>query len=519
MTELATVVVGLLPSATILFASWLMLRRRVKARLLGSPLWLLALDAAPIILVWIVLTCLIARPLLSACVVAAMAFGLARGDAAKLKASGEPLVFTDGLLGSIVIYPSLYAEFVTPVKLVCSTVAVLLLFVLLGSLEEPAWHAHWPAVVALLLVAAVWFTYPRAEVVVAFFRRRNAPPVTGRPVVDSAAIGPFAVIAAHTATAQVEREGRRRNRAPGHSDALPDTGLPTGPIVMLQMESFFDARRLCLPMVPADLLPHYDRCVAGSIRHGRLHTPAYGANTVRTEFAALTGLSEGHLGLDHFNPYAAFARRPVDSIAWRLRAAGFKTICVHPFAGTFYGRHRVMPNLGFDEFHDVAAFTGRDTTRTYVSDMTVIEEVERLLSEHGPRTFIFAITMGNHSPWPRAQNCPALPVPQGGRFASFLSGLAETDAALGEMASVMRRQWKHGLLAAFGDHQPSFGPLYRHLAHIERTTEYLIWRADHAFGEHRDIQAHELPGLILGDSAKLAAAKLSPLPHVIGRPI
>jgi phosphoglycerol transferase MdoB-like AlkP superfamily enzyme len=218
---------------------------------------------------------------------------------------------------------------------------------------------------------------------------------------------------------------------------------------------------------------------------------------VRTEFAALTGLPESVLGLDRFNPYAAYARVPIDSIAWRLRAAGFRTVCIHPFAGSFYGRRKVMPNLGFDEFRDISAFARYDRGSTYISDLTVIREIERVLIENGPRTFVFAITMGNHSPWKRPMLGPAPDLPRGVAFARFLGGLAETDIALGAMAELMRRNWPQGIYSAFGDHLPSFPGLYRKLGHISHATDYMVCRAEEDISERRDIGACELPGLLL----------------------
>lgn len=493
---------------------WLRLRRTTNAPLRGADRALLLMDALPIAAVWAILACLTARPALAAVIVAAMAFGLGRGDRAKRAASSEPLVFTDGLLGSIFFYPSLYAEFVTPPVLVAAIIATLCGFAVLGAVEPPLWHAAWPGLAGAAAIAGGLFLLSPDAAVRRVLARRGVPAVSGTPEVDSAAFGPMASVVIHTVIAKQERAGRRRNRSPGRSDSLPPSVDPAGPIVLLQLESFFDARRLNHEstgrFVPDDLLPNYDRCVAGSIRHGRMEAPAYGANTVRTEFAALTGLPEAVLGLDRFNPYAAYAHVPIDSIAWRLRAAGFRTVCIHPFAGSFYGRRRVIPNLGFDQFLDIGAFSRYDRGPTYMSDVTVVREIERVLAENGPRTFVFAITMGNHSPWnrPALGTLPAMPRAEA--FASFLAGLAETDVALGAMADLMRREWRHGTFAAFGDHLPSFPKLFRHLDYTSRATDYVMWRADHAFGEAHDIAAHELPGLLLQAADVGVAARRRP---------
>ena len=80
---------------------------------------------------------------------------------------------------------------------------------------------------------------------------------------------------------------------------------PGGPVVLVQAESFFDPARLDPGL--GGLLPAYEGLRAAAALRGRLLVPAWGANTVRTEFAVLTGLSEAALGLDRFNPYDAFA--------------------------------------------------------------------------------------------------------------------------------------------------------------------------------------------------------------------
>jgi hypothetical protein len=494
--EMPVVAVQFLGAGLLVACAWLGLRRACSATLRSTALVLLLLDVLPMLCVWLVIAALTARPVLAGVIVAAMAYGLVRGNLAKRAASSEPLIFTDGLLGSIFFYPSLYAEFVTPPVLLRAIAATLCGFALLGWLEPVLWKSVWVGLVPVAVVGAGLIWLLRSNVLRWVLQQEGIPAVSGAPEADSAAFGPMASIIVHTATARWERVARQRDRSPGRSDSLPASFNPSGPVVLLQLESFFDARRLG-DFVPNDLLPNFDRCVARSICHGEMEAPAYGANTVRTEFAALTGIRESVLGLDRFNPYASYARVPIDSIAWRMRQAGFRTVCLHPFAGSFYGRRHVMPNLGFDEFLDIRAFSAYDRGQTYISDLTVIREIERVLAESGPRTFIFAITMGNHSPWKRPLVGAPPNLPRGVAFARFLAGLAETDAALGTMTELMNRKWRNGMFAAFGDHLPSFPGLYRKLGYTSRATDYLVWQADQALGERRDIRADELPGLLL----------------------
>ena len=87
--------------------------------------------------------------------------------------------------------------------------------------------------------------------------------------------------------AAAERSARRAAYPPG---ALAVAG-PRPHVVLLQLESFWDPRGT-LPQAPPDLLPHWDRLGEFALARGRLAVPGFGANTMRAEFAALTGIGQ-----------------------------------------------------------------------------------------------------------------------------------------------------------------------------------------------------------------------------------
>ena len=491
----------------VVMSSWLGLRGIVGAKLGQQPLRLIVLDAAPFIVVWVWLVCLLSRPLLAAVIVGAMSLGLAFGNAAKHHASNEPLVFTDRSQGSIFFYPSLYADAFKGSQLLAGIFGVLAVFAGLGFMEPTMFSSAWPALLATLLLVVAWWRRPTAEALLTWVGEGNAARCTFDPVDDARRVGPVSVTILHASIAAVERPARRMNYQPGHSPALPDVRSCAGPIVMIQLESFFDARRLWR-VAPPDLLPAFDRCAARSDFYGCLETPAWGANTVRTEFAALTGLPPAALGLDSYNPYLSFARAPVDSIAWRLKAAGYRTVCVHPFDRKFYGRDQVMPHLGFDTFLDIADFTTVEPSTCYAPDATVVDKIDSVLRAYGPNTFVFAITMGNHSPWERlAREFPVLD-PADRALEGYFAGLRLSDAALGDMADRLA-QWPEGVLAVFGDHQPSLSNRYSPLGQKQRMTDYLVMRSRPGRGIHRSIAAHELPRLLLDVAQSQAHAMRS----------
>jgi phosphoglycerol transferase MdoB-like AlkP superfamily enzyme len=252
------------------------------------------------------------------------------------------------------------------------------------------------------------------------------------------------------------------------------------------------------------MLPTFGRLRRESLLAGRLEVLGSGGNTMRTEFEVLTGVSQAVLGLDRFSPYHAFAHRPIQSLAWRLRAEGYRTLCVHPFDRRFYKRNVVMPNLGFDAFIGEEAFAGAQRNGRYVSDIALGKMIAELLEEEGRGTFIFAISMGNHGPWDRGPVALAqglakdLGIAQEG-LERYLTGLAQSDVMLGEVCSAMARRHQDGLVGFYGDHLPSFPALFDRLCFTDRASDYLVWRPNSQTTKREDLLASELGHRLLAE--------------------
>jgi phosphoglycerol transferase MdoB-like AlkP superfamily enzyme len=272
----------------------------------------------------------------------------------------------------------------------------------------------------------------------------------------------------------------------------------------VQCESFFDARRLS-PTIPIALLPGFDRCRQGAAAFGRLDVSGWGANTMRAEFAALTGIPEGDLGYDRFNPYYALARAPVASLPRDLRNQGYRTFCLHPFDRSFFRRDEVMPKLGFDEFL-CRENLGGSRRPPYFSDPDLAHRVLDMLRDQGPHVFVFAITMGNHGPWRLAgpaieadlsRQFDPLGVPQGGDLLRYLDGLRRSDQMLEILVEGMERRGRDGVLVFYGDHLPSLPRAFAHFGFDEWTSDYLLWPAVSRPPRRLDLPASRLRQLII----------------------
>ena len=456
---------------------WLITRRAAGLRGAGSML--IGLDLALPLGLFALLLSLGARPLFSGLLVAAAGLGFAAADRAKRRTLREPIVFTDAFQAlDIFRHPELAAPFPNRLPIAMGFLALIALFALLFALEPARAPLRLPAMLCLLgwIGVAALLAGPARASAARWLRRCG---LHGDPVADARHHGLLATLLGHGLIAGAERAQRRAAAGglPIPSAAAPKGGTARVPLLLVQCESFFDARRLDAAVIPT-LLPAYDACRAEALQWGRLQVPCWGANTVRTEFAVLSGLPEAALGMDRFNPYHRFARQRLATLVWQLRAQGYRTICVHPFDGRFYARDRVMPQLGFEHFFDERAFVGAPRVNGLVSDLAVAEVIDTLVAEHRGRLFVFAITLENHGPWsgaalppgPRLAPGTILPGPDAAAFERYLASLQNGDRLL---AALTRQRDDGRLVGFYGDHQPSL-PM---ASAGSPDSDYLLWRA------------------------------------------
>ena len=514
MSELPQAAAGVI----LALAAWLIPRRVAKARLGCLPAVLL--DLFPVALATAVLLIATGRPIFAGVVVLSLGAGLALADYAKREAVREPVVFSDmSELPHVFTHPQLYLPFAGPGLVIGGALAAIGLGLGLLVLEPALWPPHGPS--TLLATAVVWaagavLAREPALGRAAKLLRRLDP--SGEPFADAERLGPYAILFVYGIIARAEREARRRRHAPADGRAGATAGAPATstrprgrarhpadvPLVLVQCESFFDARRAS-PRLPQDLLPGFDACVEQGATFGRLDVAGWGANTMRAEFAVLTGIPDQDLGYDRFNPYHAFARAPIASLAWRLRAEGYRTLCLHPFDRSFFHRDRAMPALGFHEFLGRESLGG-SRRPPYFADPELARRVLAILDEAGPRTFIFVITMGNHGPWLEsgAPIDPALRrrfdprgIPQGGQLLRYLDGLVRSDEMLEILLEGLGRRRRDCVFGFYGDPLPSLPHTFEHFGFDEWASDYVVFDGAMPPPRRLDLPAHLLPQLLL----------------------
>lgn len=484
--------------------AWLIPRYVADARTIGSPATLL--DLLPVLLAGVLLLTATGRPVFTGLVLLSLGAGFAFADRAKRKALREPVVFSEmSELRHVFTHPHLYLPFAGPGLVIGGAVAaiavILALFVLKPAGGEP--HPVLFLFSVAIVVAAGWALSREPALGAAAAALRRLHP-TGEPFDDARMLGPFAILLVYGIIARAERAARRARHVPLPAPARQRRQSAAAvPLVLVQCESFFDARRLS-PLVPGDLLPGFDLCCQTGATFGRLEVSGWGANTMRAEFAVLTGIPEGDLGYDRFNPYHAFARVPIASLVRRLRDEGYRTVCLHPFDRGFFRRDLTLPALGFETFLGRESLGG-SRRPPYRSDSELARQVLSMLDTEGPRTFVFVITMGNHGPWLEAglpidpelrrQLDPAS-VPQGEDLLRYLAGLRRSDEMLQILMEGLEQRRCDSVLAFYGDHLPSLPQAFEHFGFDEWSSDYVLWHGAAMPARRLDLSAYRLPRII-----------------------
>lgn len=232
-------------------------------------------------------------------------------------------------------------------------------------------------------------------------------------------------------------------------------------VIAIMNESFSDLSVISSKLNNEEYLSYFNSLQDNFVK-GHLLVYPIGGGTANTEYEFLTGNSMEFL--QGTIPYQQFINKDgTYSIAQILKARGYNTIGIHPYSKNGYGRYRVYPRLGFDEFLDIADFDNPELVRDrYTSDEAsydkVIEEFEKNQSSGKP-AFIFNVTMQNHSGYDTGyfkDNAVRVPGYEG-QFSNaeeYLTLIKKSDEALHVLLDYFSSVKEPTVIVFFGDHQP-----------------------------------------------------------------
>lgn len=447
------------------------------------------------------LVLLLGHPWFAAAVVCALMLVVVVVNNAKVRALREPFVFADyEYFTDAIRHPRLFVPFLgwgNALAIAAGVVAAVALGLRVESAPAQRWalSGQLGAVLGLIATAALCLAAGA----------RQAVRLSFEPERDLVGLG---LLASLWHGAMAARQPPPVLASPfdepevAQSLSHPSNPSPTLPhLVAVQSESFFDPRPVC-PGIRRDVLAEFDSLAASALMHGALQVPAWGANTVRSEFAFVSGLDDALLGAHRFNPYHAVAAGwPVPTLASFLKRRGYRTVCIHPYPASFYRRDRVNPLLGFDEFIDIRSFADADRCGPFVGDAAVAAKIAAIVESSSVPVFVFAITMENHGPLHLEKVAPTdvadlysdAPPPGCDDLTIYLRHLRNADRMIGELRQSLGRSERPASLCWFGDHVPSMPGVYDRIGVPDGTSRFLVWHSTRSgLGDVRPMRAHQL---------------------------
>ena len=283
-----------------------------------------------------------------------------------------------------------------------------------------------------------------------------------------------------------------------------DTPKNTPNVVILQLESVFDITRYGEISLSKDPIPNL-RALRDESVFGLLTVPSIGAGTANTEFEVLTGLPIEFFGAGEYPYETILGRTACESIAYNLLPFGYSTHAIHNNTATFYDRHMVYANLGFE------VFTGSEfmphleyNPLGWEKDAVLTKIIMDSLDSTEGHDLVFAVSVQAHGRYPQ------VPLEEDGHIITvksdltpehhcaaeyYVNQLYEVDLFVGELIEALRAYPEETVLVVYGDHLPSLGIQKECLTEGDLfTSDYWIWsnRGVAGAGTRTDMHSYEL---------------------------
>ena len=287
---------------------------------------------------------------------------------------------------------------------------------------------------------------------------------------------------------------------------LPPTAQETPNIIFVQLESFFDANYMKALQYEENPVPNFT-ALKRSCSTGLLSVPAIGAGTANTEFEVLTGMNLNHFGVGEYPYMTTVSSDAAQSMASALSGIGYSTHAIHDNNATFYDRHLVYANLGFDSFTSLEYMQDVEYNPLgWADDSALVPAVLDALESSRGRDLVFAVSVQPHGRYPTTpiEGAPTMAVSgmedeeRACGFSYYLEQLRQCDEFIGELTAALK-DWPEPVAVVFyGDHLPSFNITNAELSRGNmQTTEYVIWSNYSMKKVDRDLQTYQLAAYVM----------------------
>lgn len=299
---------------------------------------------------------------------------------------------------------------------------------------------------------------------------------------------------------EAEEENEENETGKNPYDSKKNDGEMRPNIIFLQIESFFDPYEVVGLEISEDPIPFY-RELLEDYSSGYLNVPSVGAGTANTEFEVLTGMDLDFFGPGEY-PYKTILKSTTcESMAYNLKALGYATHAIHNNDGTFYDRHIIFSQLGFDTFTPIEyMYDIERNANGFAKDEILVEEITKALDATGGEDFIYSISVQAHGEYPSQRLDDEEPIfirypDQSMEYAwgYYVNQIAEDDLFLRDLTEALEKRDEPTILVMYGDHLPYMNLEAEDLTNgVLTATQYVIWDNMGLEKEDMDLESYQL---------------------------
>ncbi|TCT14876.1 phosphoglycerol transferase MdoB-like AlkP superfamily enzyme [Natranaerovirga pectinivora] len=277
-------------------------------------------------------------------------------------------------------------------------------------------------------------------------------------------------------------------------------------IVMVQLESFFDVNHIKGLELSENPVPYFTQ-LKEDFPSGFLKVPSIGAGTANTEFEVLTGMNLSYFGLGEYPYKTILTSSTAETIAYNLSELGYKSHAIHNNTATFYNRHTVFPNLGFDTFIPIEYMSNVEYSPIgWAKDDILTTEIIKAMESTDTKDFVYAISVQAHGKYPRVEVDSNQKIKVTGSkndievipYEYFINQIYEVDQFLGNLTEELSHYDEPVVVVIFGDHLPSLSITDDDLVNGDLfETEYVIWSNFPIESINQDLTTYQLSAYVL----------------------
>lgn len=235
-------------------------------------------------------------------------------------------------------------------------------------------------------------------------------------------------------------------------------GAARGRSVILVVLESTAARYLGLYGASPDPMPVLSRLAADAVVVDRAY--AVYPESIKGLFATLCSRYPGY----DTDP-EIYAGVPCDSLAARLRSAGYATALFHSGRFDYLGMRATIDGRGFDTLEDAGAIGGRVHSSFGVDDDSTVDRLLRWIDDRRGQPFFAAyLPVAGHHPYATSRPGPF----SGDRdFDRYLNAIHESDLALGRLVDGLAQRGldRRTILVIAGDHGQAFNQHAGNIGH------------------------------------------------------